>query len=599
MKSKKKKLSIGVSDFKELITDNLYFVDKSLFIQDVVDGVKVLLYPRPRRFGKTLNLSMLRYFYDNSEDNAHLFKDLAIANENDIMQKQGKHPVIFITFKDAKGETAEECYRKIGLEISKLYSNHEYLLNQDFMADYDIDYYNRIMSEQADFGDMNKSLQKLCIYLYKHHKINPVVLIDEYDTPIHEAFYNGYYNTMVSFMKTFLGGALKDNRYLEKGVLTGILRVSKESMFSDLNNISVYSLLNERSNDKFGFTESEVEKLLDDYDNPVLLNEVREMYNGYNIGSINIYNPWSLLKCVEEKQLSTYWINTSSNHLIKDMCKNADISIKNDLELLLEGGKLLKYISENIVFADLETDEKSLWSFFVMCGYLRYDRDDNESKYSVLGPVNLSIPNKEIRIMFNDIITKHWFKKPEQTDKIINMAYLLTEGDLNEFEKEFIEYCHETFSYFDIPENESEKLYHMFVLSMLICLKNKYIIRSNRESGYGRVDIMMIPTASQNVGNVTPTANVRNVETGLAPDLSPFTSHPSPLTPHPSNRRGIIFEFKKLTKIPKETFEIAFRSARRQIEEKNYEREMKAYGVDNIVKIIIVFDGKNVKMEMY
>ena len=310
----KKELPIGISDFKKIITENLYYIDKSLFIKEVVgSGAMVLLYPRPRRFGKTLNLSMLKYFYDCSEDNSDLFKDLAISNEDNIMKKQGKHPVIFITLKDIKAETVEHCFEKIYHEISKLYKVHKNILTNGSMSELDIEYYNKIMSETGTRTNFETSLKNLSQYLFEHYKINPVILIDEYDTPIHAGYYNNYYKEIIGFMQGFLGGALKDNVYLEKGVLTGILRVARESIFSDLNNIRVLSILNKESADKFGFTDTEVEKLLIDANSNLSFADVKNSYDGYNFGGFDIYNPWSILNSLQESHLGHYWANTSSN----------------------------------------------------------------------------------------------------------------------------------------------------------------------------------------------------------------------------------------------------------------------------------------------
>ena len=579
---KKKKLSLGVSDFKKLITQNLYFVDKSLFIKDVVDGMEILLYPRPRRFGKTLNLSMLRYFYDNSEDNARLFQDLAISQEEDIMEKQGKYPVIFMTFKDVKEESLEISLKKLFSLISWLFNDLRYLMKSDFLDIDQKDYFQKILSKTASYDEYQVSLQKLCQFLYQYHKVNPVVLIDEYDTPIHAGYFHGYYDEIVSFFRGFLSGGLKDNTYLEKGVLTGILRVSKESIFSDLNNITVNSILKEKSADKFGFTETEVEEILSYYDFCVKIDDVKNMYNGYNFSGINIYNPWSILGCINDKRLGYFWVNSSANSLIKTMCQEADETVKQDLKVLIEGGIINKKVKDNIVFPDMKEDKNAIWSFFLMCGYLRYDNyiDDCEIRDT---NVELSIPNKEIRTIFVETIEPFWFNKPTKTDDLINLAHLLVEGDIDVFIKEFTEFCMVALSYFDVGGNEPERFYHAFVLGMLTCLKDRYLIRSNREAGHGRYDIM-----------ITPKFGIRNSEFGI-----PNSELRTP------NSRGVIFEFKTIDEnerdifalmSKKDPFELAFDTARSQLAERQYDVEMRAEGVEEIVTLIAVFKGKEVRV---
>ena len=539
--------------------DDLYFVDKSMFIKDIVDGMAVLLYPRPRRFGKSLNLSMLKYFYDCREDNAHLFENLAISQEKDIMAKQGKYPVIFLTFKDVKEETYEASMEKIYTIISNLYKEHGEVLQSGFSYEIDKIFYEKIISKTASQSDFAESLKALSKFLYDHHKANPVILIDEYDTPIHAGFYHGYYEKMVGFMRGLLGGGLKDNIYLEKGVLTGILRVSRESIFSDLNNISVYSILSKKSADKFGFTDGEVQDMLDYFSSPITIDEIKENYDGYNFGGIDIYNPWSILNSIDEQSIGYYWGTTSSNNLIRTMCAEADDSVKQDLEIIIEGGKIQKYIEEDIIFPELKENKNAIWSFFLMCGYLRYDnyiwgnsiRDTN---------AELSIPNREILTLFVKRILPNWFKTAQKTDELINLSELLVNGDLEVFKREFTDYCLETFSYYDVSGTEPEKFYHGFVLGMLICLRDKYQIRSNRESGFGRYDVLLIPNDKKG--------------------------------------RGIIFEFKKLDEARKETFEKAFSLARRQLAEQNYDQELKSQGVEDIVSIIAIFKGKEVQLDL-
>ena len=356
-------------------------------------------------------------------------------------------------------------------------------------------------------------------------------------------------------MKGFLSGGLKDNKYLEKGVLTGILRVSKESIFSDLNNIAVCSMLSNISADKFGFTDHEVQDLVEYFGSSIGISEIKRNYNGYNFNEIDIYNPWSILNAIHYQKIDYYWGNTASSNLIKTMCAEADDSVKHDIEIMIEGGRIKKFIEENIVFSELKDNKTALWSFFLMCGYLRYD---NYIMDGVIRPTNaeLSIPNQEIKNLFIMKILPNWFSSTQKTDELINLANHLATGDIEVFKKEFIQYCMETFSYYDVSGDSPEKFYHGFVLGMLICLKDKYQIRSNRESGHGRYDVLLIPLDK--------------------------------------SARGIIFEFKKLNEARGETFEKAFSLAKRQLIEQNYETELKAQGVEDIVSIIAIFKGKEV-----
>jgi hypothetical protein len=554
-----KNLPLGDSDFCRVITDNKYFIDKSMFIKDVVEGATVQLYPRPRRFGKTLNLSMLRYFYNKNGDNSSLFKDLLIAKEEKIMQKQGKHPVVFLTLKDVKYDTFERCMEDIYGVIIGAFKEHKQILQSDCVDELEINYFTKILTKTATFTDYANSLKYLSEYLSKFHKINPVILIDEYDTPIQAAYHYGYYEDLIIFMRNFLSGALKDNVFLEKAVLTGILRVSKESLFSGLNNILVCSILENESADKFGFTEAEVEKLVADFNNCVSVSEIKNWYDGYNFAGHEIYNPWSIIHCIYRKKLSNYWANTSDNGLIKELCQKSPETVKNDLEILIEYGSIKKPINDNIIFAEIE-NEDVLWSFMLMCGYLRYDNlAEDEDDLTITA--DLSIPNKEIMSIFVRDVIKNWFKRPESTTELEHLANELACGDLENFKKAFIDFCTSSFSYHDVGGNEPEKFYHGFVLGLLVCLKDKYRITSNREAGLGRYDLM--------------------------------------LEPNDKSMRGIIFEFKTVDTAQRQTFASVIEKAKKQIIEKKYTQELHTRGVKEVVHIIAVFKGKEVIIESF
>jgi len=562
----KKRIPLGTSDFRTIIRENSYFVDKSLFIKDVVDGNRVLLFARPRRFGKTLNLSMLSYFFDNLEDNSELFTDLKISSEKAIMQKQGKHPVIYLTFKDVKEKTWIECLDGIYKLIYSLIYSFKQVINSESLVNIDITCCHKILSHTANKNDYANSLKALSQALFLYYNNNPVILIDEYDTPIHEGYFNGYYDEVIGFMRNFLGSALKDNKYLEKAVLTGILRVSSESMFSGLNNLTVCSVTVQRGSDKFGFTEDEVAELLKYYDDRFKLEEIRFWFDGYNFGGVEIYNPWSILKSIDMNNLSTHWVNTSGNDLVRELCLKADETVRQDIDFLAQGGSFRKVINDNIVFGDLGNDNNALWSFLLHTGYLRYDNvievDVDETGEEIGKTADLTIPNYEIKCMFTIKIIKNWLIPQFNSQQLSKITTNLISGDINVFQDELQQYCLDAISYYDISSNNPEKLYHMFMLGLLSHLKEIYHIKSNREAGLGRCDIMLFPKANSQA------------------------------------RRGIIFEFKKVNKKRKETFEQVIKAAKEQITEKKYYRELQSLGYKEIVCITMAFAGKEVRVEV-
>jgi len=570
----KKKIPLGVSDFKTIISDNRYFVDKSLFIKDVVDGTDILLFPRPRRFGKTLNLSMLKYFFDVKEKNAKLFEGLKIASEPKIMEKQGKHPVIYLTLKDVKHRTWEGCFRMLINEISSLIISFKGELTSDQTSKINTECCQNILSRTASDTDYATSLKVLSQALYQYYQVKPVILIDEYDTPIHDGYFHDYYDKAIDFMRVFLGSALKDNNYLEKAVLTGILRVSRESMFSGLNNLKVCSICESLAADKFGFLESEVSEMLHHYEDVFSLEEIKYWYDGYNFGGSEIYNPWSILSCIDSAKLFPHWLNTSGNDLVKELCKNAESSITQDIDVLTNGGSIHKVIDDNIVFANIDRDADALWSFLLHCGYLRYD---NFALVEGNFEADLSLPNYEIYCLFKRDIVKNWFKpRAKIREALTKLMNELTIGDVNVFRDEFIQYCENALSYYDVGGDEPENVYHMFVLGMLFCLKDSYHITSNRESGLGRYDVMLVPRrdAACCVRDSSDTIyGVRN--------------------------RGVIFEFKKVNKDKKETFEDAIEEAKEQIVEQRYAQELQSRGCKEIVNIAVAFAGKELRVDVF
>jgi hypothetical protein len=568
-----KELPLGVSDFREMITEGYVYVDKTLFIKEIIDkGDKVLLIPRPRRFGKTLNLSMMKYFYDCCPDldtqisekeviqkpsNNKLFDSLAISKAGDYyLDKMGKHPVIFISFLDIKEMDWKIAYRKITKLIRDEYLKQDYLLNSPKLKSREKDYFKQILDLEGDREDYEKSLEKLLVFLNRHYGKKVVVLIDEYDVPVHAGFTNGYYEEIINFMRNFLCGGFKDkDQYLEKGVLTGIMRIARESIFSGLNNLGVYTLLSKEFDDKFGFTEPEMEQLLKDFNLFHRYNEIQEWYNGYRFGTRVIYNPWSIINFLEskEKELIPYWINTSDNAIVESILSKEGKELKEELEQLIRGETVEKAIDENIILKDIFLQENLIWSFLLMGGYLK---QTNRRRDSASGKMfcDLSIPNEEVRITYKKIVDNYFSTKIEDK-KLKTMLNALIEGNIKLFEKMLKQVVLSVFSFHDFG-GEPEKVYHALVAGLLIWITNTHEIKSNRESGYGRYDIMIIPK-----------------------DI---------------NRVGYVIEFKTVDKDENETVESAVESALNQINGKKYTTELIDRGIKNIKKLAIVFNGKDV-----
>ena len=577
-----KKFAVGESNFKNIITGNFYYVDKSLFIKEIIDrGNRVILIPRPRRFGKTLNMSMLKYFYDCCPEDLprfpsistsdtdskpvtpgnnykDLFASLAIANAGpQYLEKMGKHPVIFLTFKNIKEPDWETCLDKIKSLINKEYLKHDYLLSGNWLKHTEQDFFKKIIGLKGTLGDYENSLEYLLFFLSRYYGEKAVILIDEYDAPIHAGFNNDYYKEIIGFMRNFLCAGLKDTgEYLEKGVITGIMSIAQESIFSGLNNPGVFTLLSEEFNDKFGFTEKEVEFMLMDFDVRDRYEEIQRWYNGYNFGGCIIYNPWSITNFLDSrgKQFKPYWINTSDNEIAENLLSKGGKELKEEIEQLLRGENIEKAIEENIVLKDIYLRENLLWSFLLMGGYLKqtFQRvDEAGGKIYYL----LTIPNKEVRVTYT-LIVENYFTSKIENRRLEIMLKALVEGDILIFEEMLQKVVSAVFSYHDFSD-EPEKVYHALVAGLLTWISNTHEIRSNRESGYGRYDIMIIPR-----------------------DVSLW---------------GYIMEFKKTRK--NESVKSAAKSALKQIEEKNYEMELVQRGIKNIKKLAIVFKGKNVAVK--
>ena len=549
------KLPIGISNFKKIRENDYYFIDKSLFIKDIIDeSAEVILLPRPRRFGKTLNLSMLYYFFNSDKDYSYLFEGLKIQNTTDrYLDKQGKYPVIKLDFKGVKADNWSDCFNNIKRIIAKEYKRHNYLLNNDNLLPHEQEEYRKIMSHQADSVAYQFSLENLSEYLGKYYGEKVMVLIDEYDEPIQSGYINGFYNEVIDFMRGLLTRGLKGNINLEKGILTGILRVAKESIFSGLNNLLVSTLLENKYDNYFGLLEKEVEEIFKDYKLEYKLDEIKEWYNGYYFGEKTLYNPWSIINCIYyEGELKPYWVNTSGNEIIKDLIITGNSEIKRDLELLIKEEPIERKIDENIIFADIDKKSSSLWSFLLLSGYLR-----SSSSYRKGGRLycDLEIPNQEVRYIYEEIILD-WFEENITSQKLKLMLNALTSGDIEVFSNVFKEFVLNSMSSFDVGGDAPEKTYHAFVLGLLLNLRDDYQIKSNHESGYGRYDVMIIP--------------------GDKNDL------------------GIIIEFKKVNEYKNESLVEAVEAALEQIEEKRYKQELLARDIENILEMGIAFSGKEV-----
>lgn len=550
----KKPLPIGISDFKRLMDEGYLYVDKTLLIQELIEnGTHVALIPRPRRFGKTLNLSMLRYFFEKREENTnYLFEHLKIWQSEKYRAMQGQFPVVFISLKDVKHPSFEKTLESLHRLIAKEFERHGYLLEENLLTVREKDLYHRILLGTRDQLLLEESLLLLSEWLHRYHKKRIILLIDEYDTPAHAAYVGNYYEPMIDLLRNWLSKGFKDNVHLERGVLTGILRIAKESIFSGVNNISTFTILNESFGDKFGLLESEVEAILADYDLSDKLSDIRLWYDGYCIGSSSgIYNPWSVLKCIAENgALSPYWVNTSDNALMKSLITKGTDDLKADIERLLNGDIVEKTIEEGIIFPNLERSPSAIWSLLLYSGYITLDA---AASYGT--PCRLSIPNIEVRELYKTMILD-WFKSSIHEHKYQMLLSSLIKGDVETFSQLFKEFMLSSVSVFDVPAEESEKIYHAFVLGMLIGLKDQYEVKSNRESGLGRYDVMLIPKNKDQL--------------------------------------GIIMEFKKVGRFEKIKLEEAVVSALKQIEEKHYAQELLDRGVNRILYLGFAFEGKNV-----
>ena len=552
------KLPMGCEDFRTLIDEKFLFVDKTLLIKELIDdGTTVSLITRPRRFGKTLNLSMLRYFFAEKVKNKptkNLFNGLKISEAGEqYMAHQGQYPVIFLTLKRVKSNSFPEMVIHLKGLMEDLYQPYIDLLASPRLTTNQKKYFQAILNQEVDQFELKKALFKLTEYLYTHYQQEVIVLIDEYDTPVEAGYFNGYYPQVIEMMREFLGNCLKTNDYLKRAVLTGITRVSKESLFSGLNNIAVYSLLNRQYKDYFGFTEKEVNELACKMNYQDKLSEMKAWYNGYKIGETTLYNPWSIISCMKnEGLLQSYWVNTSGNELIKKLLINSSINFKKNFERLLRGKTIHEYIKEDMVFNDLEQDESLLWSLFFVAGYLKIVKPlESKKKQGSSIYCALQIPNQEIHVLYSSLI-QDWLRGKKDEKWYATFVEHLLAGKVKKFEADLKVILENIASSHDTA---NETFYHGLVLGFLSSLKH-YEIKSNRESGRGRYDIAVIPNDARAL--------------------------------------GLLFELKSIKKTASDATLIKqAQKALQQIDDKNYVTEFKQRGIHKVLKIALVFKGKD------
>ena len=551
---RKKAVPVGIEDFKELIQDEYYYVDKTLLIDEMLmNKSKVTLFTRPRRFGKTLNMSMLKYFFDvkDKEENKKLFENLKVSN-SEYMSEQGKYPVIFISLKDLKEDTWEECLESIKDIMYKIFNEYNFL--REKLNVVEKRQFDKIWEITGNERNFKTSLLDLSNYLNKYYGEKVIILIDEYDAPIINAFDKGYYNEAINFFQTFYSSALKTNNSLKYGVLTGITRIIKEGIFSGLNNLKVDTILNKKYSEYFGLLESEVIEMLDYFGMKYKIEEVKEWYDGYIFGESEVYNPWSIVNYIDNGEIKAYWANVSGNTLLENMLDHAGESVYDDLKRFTDGESIEKYISDGTTIKSLLNNDDEIWQVLLYSGYLTKDEKQKEidvtSEYTDV--YNLRIPNKEIRKYFGNMFLNRFFGTEVKTSVLIKA---LENGDIKKFEKTLGEIMINMLSHFDL-DKEMEKIYQVFMIGLVGFLMGKYEIISNDESGYGRYDLAMIPIKS--------------------------------------NEKAYLMEFK-ISKTKKGMEERA-QKALKQIDEKKYDTRLKARGIKNILKIGVAFYGKEVKV---
>ncbi|OHU83597.1 AAA family ATPase [Fusobacterium nucleatum] len=540
-----KRIGIGLSDFKELIEEDFYYFDKTKFIDEIVkDGAKVKLFTRPRRFGKTLNMSMLKYFFDveKKEENGKLFKDLYIE-KTESFKEQGQYPVIFLSLKDLKAATWEIMEKDIKSTVASLFLEYEDLYYE--LGEFDKPLFKKIATKEEGIENLKEALKVLVKILYKKYNQKVVVLIDEYDSPLVSAYINGYYKKAKDFFKTFYSTVLKDNNYLQMGVLTGIIRVIKAGIFSDLNNLRTYTILSDDYTDSYGLTEEEVEKSLKDYGIGQEISKVKDWYDGYKFGDSEVYNPWSILNFLQDKELRAYWVDTSGNDLINNVLKMKNKNIITALERLFNGEGLRQNLSGTSDLSKILSNDE-IWELLLFSGYLTIEEKIDQDNYI------LRLPNKEVKSLFRKTFIETYIARGS---KLSFLMESLVENKIEDYEENLQEILLTSVSYNDTKKG-NEAFYHGLIMGMGLYLEGEYITKSNIESGLGRYDFLVEPKNK--------------------------------------SKRAFIMEFKSTDSVEK--LEEISKEALRQIEDKKYDISLKQNGIKEITYIGIAFCGKQIKI---
>ena len=547
-------IAIGIQDFGDLIRKKCFYIDKTDFIKRWWENEdSVTLIARPRRFGKTLNMSMLEHFFSNRyEGDGELFEGLSIWTEKKYRRLQGTYPVISLSFASVKEKNYKQTKERICQILTDLYNKHIFLVNSGLLTEEEQRYFLNVNS------DMNEitaavAIHKMSDFLYRYYKKKVIILLDEYDTPMQEAYVNGFWEELVSFTRSLFNSTFKTNPYLERGIMTGITRVSKESVFSDLNNLKVVTTTSNEYATAFGFTEKEVFAAMDEF-GMTEKEKVKKWYDGFNFGEIHdIYNPWSILNLLDTGKFTTYWANTSANSLVGKLLREGSGKMKEQFEVLIQGGSIESEIDEQIVYDQLDDNEEAIWSLLLASGYLKVQKVDFEEEI-----YQLRLTNYEVQRMFRNMI-KGWFKKDSANYNDFVKALLLDDLDaMNEYMNRI---TGSIFSYFDTGKRESqsepERFYHGFVLGLIVELQGRYVITSNRESGFGRYDVILEPCGEEN---------------------------------------AIIMEFKVFNTRKENNLSDTLQAARAQIEAKQYEKVLIDHGVapERIRKYGFAFEGKRV-----
>ena len=562
-------VATGEQDFEVIVKNNSFYVDKTNFIKEWWENRdSVTLITRPRRFGKTLTMNMVeRFFSVKYKGQGDVFRGLNIWNDEKYQELQGTYPVIGLSFSDVKGTTYEESMMQMSRIISKLYIHNAFLKYSGFLEEAEIEYFNRITRNEAEPVDMMRALNNLCDFMQRFYGKKTILLLDEYDTPLQEAYVDGYWDELVAFLRGLFNSTFKTNPYLERAIMTGITRVSKESIFSDLNHLVVVTTTSNEYEDSFGFTQEEVSDALLEFGLSEKEEMVRNWYDGFTFGNkTDIYNPWSITNFLKRKKFETYWVNTSSNRLVGELIRSGNTKVKLATEDLLKGNAIHINMDEQIVFQQLDYKENAIWSLLLASGYLKaehhqMDMETGEKKY------DLKLTNKEVASMFRKMV-EGWFQ--DYSDASCNdFTKALLRDDLFAMNHYINEIAIATFSYFDTGkkpsgEAEPERFYHGFVLGLIVDLSDRYIITSNRESGFGRYDVMLEPKGVR--GENTP---------------------------------AIIMEFKVHNPKSERDLQETVRAALIQINEKNYASVFVAKGIpkEHIREYGFAFEGKNVRID--